>query len=268
MRGTIGTGSRQSRELRRPRQSLTLQLRWFYAFSPRPGGRDAGRHRQRAHPVGPGALGLSLRRRGLPGDPRPLGSTVEYQKLDALELDRLDERFDFIFCCGIPHRVEAPASTAAAPQPSGGGRSGAGSRRTVPSRDPSDGHPRHRYAPWGGLLPGRLRLLGFTAGGIEILGRESGPGNSSSSTHSVIDGHPRSSAGCGAERLLACFTGSLLRFAGISHPRAPASVILTMTVAGDLIAHRLGRAYGPDNSETALRRSPPDRSMGLRPTSA
>jgi glycerophosphoryl diester phosphodiesterase len=28
-----------------------------------------------------------------------------------------------------------------------------------------------------------------------------------------------------------------------------------MTVAGDLIAHRLGKAYGPDNSETALRRS-------------
>jgi glycerophosphoryl diester phosphodiesterase len=27
------------------------------------------------------------------------------------------------------------------------------------------------------------------------------------------------------------------------------------TVAGDLIAHRLGRAYGPDNSATALRRS-------------
>jgi glycerophosphoryl diester phosphodiesterase len=28
-----------------------------------------------------------------------------------------------------------------------------------------------------------------------------------------------------------------------------------MNVAGDLIAHRLGRAYGPDNSETALRHS-------------
>jgi glycerophosphoryl diester phosphodiesterase len=28
-----------------------------------------------------------------------------------------------------------------------------------------------------------------------------------------------------------------------------------VTVAGDLIAHRLGKAYGPDNSETALRRS-------------
>ena len=30
---------------------------------------------------------------------------------------------------------------------------------------------------------------------------------------------------------------------------------MTMTVAGDLIAHRLGSAYGPDNSETALRHS-------------
>jgi glycerophosphoryl diester phosphodiesterase len=28
-----------------------------------------------------------------------------------------------------------------------------------------------------------------------------------------------------------------------------------LTVAGDLIAHRLGRAYGPDNSEAALRRA-------------
>src|SRR5262249_33200766 len=38
-----------------------------------------------------------------------LDSAVEYRRLDALELDRLDETFDFIFCCGILHRVEAPA---------------------------------------------------------------------------------------------------------------------------------------------------------------
>jgi tRNA (mo5U34)-methyltransferase len=37
-----------------------------------------------------------------------LGSTVEYRRLDAMELDRLDERFDFILCCGILHRVESP----------------------------------------------------------------------------------------------------------------------------------------------------------------
>ena len=32
----------------------------------------------------------------------------QYRKLDALDLDRLNESFDFIFCCGILHRVEAP----------------------------------------------------------------------------------------------------------------------------------------------------------------
>ncbi len=37
-----------------------------------------------------------------------LGSRVEYLKLDAFELDALDERFDYILCCGILHRVENP----------------------------------------------------------------------------------------------------------------------------------------------------------------
>jgi SAM-dependent methyltransferase len=37
-----------------------------------------------------------------------LHSRVEYRRLDALELDRLDEAFDVIFCFGILHRVEAP----------------------------------------------------------------------------------------------------------------------------------------------------------------
>jgi tRNA (mo5U34)-methyltransferase len=37
-----------------------------------------------------------------------LGSTVEYRRLDAFDLDRLDEPFDVIFCFGILHRVENP----------------------------------------------------------------------------------------------------------------------------------------------------------------
>jgi SAM-dependent methyltransferase len=37
-----------------------------------------------------------------------LSSGVVYRRLDALEVDRLGERFDVIFCCGILHRVEAP----------------------------------------------------------------------------------------------------------------------------------------------------------------
>jgi SAM-dependent methyltransferase len=39
---------------------------------------------------------------------RLLGSTVEYRRLDAFELHRLDERFDFIYCFGILHRVDSP----------------------------------------------------------------------------------------------------------------------------------------------------------------
>jgi tRNA (mo5U34)-methyltransferase len=37
-----------------------------------------------------------------------LGSGVEYKRLDAFELDRVGGLFDFVFCCGILHRVESP----------------------------------------------------------------------------------------------------------------------------------------------------------------
>lgn len=37
-----------------------------------------------------------------------LGSEVEYRRADAFALDGVGERFDFIFCFGILHRVEDP----------------------------------------------------------------------------------------------------------------------------------------------------------------
>jgi tRNA (mo5U34)-methyltransferase len=37
-----------------------------------------------------------------------LGSRVEYRRLDALDVGRLEETFDVVFCFGILHRVEAP----------------------------------------------------------------------------------------------------------------------------------------------------------------
>ena len=37
-----------------------------------------------------------------------LRSQVEYRRMDAFALDDLDERFDFIFCFGLLHRVENP----------------------------------------------------------------------------------------------------------------------------------------------------------------
>jgi SAM-dependent methyltransferase len=39
-----------------------------------------------------------------------LGSHVEYRRLDAFDLDRLDERFDLALCFGLLHRVEDPAA--------------------------------------------------------------------------------------------------------------------------------------------------------------
>jgi SAM-dependent methyltransferase len=37
-----------------------------------------------------------------------VNSGVAYRRLDALDVDRLGETFDVMFCCGILHRVEAP----------------------------------------------------------------------------------------------------------------------------------------------------------------
>jgi tRNA (mo5U34)-methyltransferase len=39
---------------------------------------------------------------------RLLDSRVEYRRMDAFELDQLDEQFDFVYCLGILHRVENP----------------------------------------------------------------------------------------------------------------------------------------------------------------
>jgi len=39
---------------------------------------------------------------------RLLASEVAYRRMDAYALDRLDARFDFIFCFGLLHRVEDP----------------------------------------------------------------------------------------------------------------------------------------------------------------
>ena len=39
---------------------------------------------------------------------RLLGSEVGYRRTDAFALNALDERFDFVYCCGILHRVENP----------------------------------------------------------------------------------------------------------------------------------------------------------------
>lgn len=120
-----------------------------------------------------------------------LGSRVEYRKLDALDLDRLQETFDFIFCCGILHRVEAPVHLVR------------GLRRRLAERgrvllethgvfeDPADGGPVHRYGP-GEVYPDDDYIyFGFTAGGLQMLAGRSGFARFELVDAPLIDGHPR-----------------------------------------------------------------------------
>jgi tRNA (mo5U34)-methyltransferase len=120
-----------------------------------------------------------------------LDSRVEYRKLDALELGQLAERFDFIFCCGILHRVEAPGVLLRL----------LSRRLTECGRvliethgvfaDPGDGDPVHRYGP-GEVYPhDEYVYWGFTAGGIEMIARDSGFRRFQLLDAPLIDGHPR-----------------------------------------------------------------------------
>ncbi len=85
---------------------------------------------------------------------RLLGSGVEYRKLDAFDLDRLGESFDFIFCCGILHRVEAPTRLLEV----------LSRRLAVGGRVPRRRRPGPPLRPGRGLSPRRLRLLGVHRG--------------------------------------------------------------------------------------------------------
>jgi len=122
---------------------------------------------------------------------RLLGSGVEYRKLDAFDLDRLGESFDFIFCCGILHRVEAPTRLLEVLSR----RLAVGGRVLIETHGvfsgPDDGDPVHRYGP-GEVYPHDDYVYwGFTAGGIEMRGRKSGFRGFELIGSPVIDGHPR-----------------------------------------------------------------------------
>jgi tRNA (mo5U34)-methyltransferase len=120
-----------------------------------------------------------------------LDSAVEYRRLDALELDRLEERFDFIFCCGILHRVEAPARLLRLLNR----RLAERGRVLIETHGvfaaPGDGNPVHRYGP-GEVYPHDDYVFwGFTPGGIDVLARESGFKDFELVGDPVVDGHPR-----------------------------------------------------------------------------
>jgi tRNA (mo5U34)-methyltransferase len=122
---------------------------------------------------------------------RLVGSGVEYRRLDAFELDELRENFDFIFCCGILHRVEAPARLLELLSRRLADRGRVLIETHGVFASPDDGDPVHSYGP-GEVYPHDDYVYwGFTASGIEMLGRRNGFARFECVDAPVIDGHPR-----------------------------------------------------------------------------
>ncbi|HLE98572.1 MAG TPA: methyltransferase domain-containing protein [Gaiellaceae bacterium] len=121
-----------------------------------------------------------------------LRSTVEYRRMDAFALERVHERFDFIFCFGLLHRVENPlgllrvlASRLAANgrmlietygvAGDGGGESGA---LYVPG--PGDVYAHDHFVYWQ-----------FSSGALARLARFTERPCFEVHTTPLVDGHPR-----------------------------------------------------------------------------
>ena len=122
---------------------------------------------------------------------RLLGSAVEYRQMDAFELDRLDERFDLVYCFGILHRVENPLGLLRVLR----GRTASGGTvlvetygvrpedrdgPTIRVSEPSEVYARDEFVYWG---------FGHT--GLERLARLAGFSRAESLVDVQVDGHPR-----------------------------------------------------------------------------
>jgi tRNA (mo5U34)-methyltransferase len=117
-------------------------------------------------------------------------STVEYRRMDALDVHELDEKFDIVICFGILHRVTDPVAMlqALADRLTPGGEvvlETYGSRlpADLPAlevHEPGDVYARDDFVYWG-FTPESLRRLGRVAGlrAVEVIDEVE------------IDGHPR-----------------------------------------------------------------------------
>jgi len=121
-----------------------------------------------------------------------LGSRVEYRREDASALTDADERFDFIFCFGILHRMESPLGLlrllGGLLEP--GGRvlvetygvvgDGRLDQCTIEVKQRGEVYAGDDYVYWG-----------FAAGGLAALGRLAGLTEVEVRTTAMVDGHPR-----------------------------------------------------------------------------
>lgn len=119
-----------------------------------------------------------------------LDSGVEYWRLDAFELDQLEEQFDFVYCFGILHRVESPLGLLRAIRE----RVAPGGEvliETYGSAEPENGAMVRVYRPGEVYAGDEYVYWGFTGAGLAHLGALAGYGDASVLDTPIIDGHPR-----------------------------------------------------------------------------
>jgi tRNA (mo5U34)-methyltransferase len=121
-----------------------------------------------------------------------LDSRVEYRRLDAFELDQLDERFDVIFCFGILHRVESPLSLLKVLRRRLAGR-GEVLLETygVANRALEDDAAMHVYGAGEVYARDDFVYWGFTGESLDRLANHAGFAGAEIVDTPVIDGHPR-----------------------------------------------------------------------------
>ena len=121
-----------------------------------------------------------------------LDSEVDYRRLDAFDLDELDETFDLILCFGILHRVENPLGLLKILRR----RLAAGGRvllETHGSADRALDASAAVHIPEAGEVYARDDFVywGFTPAGLDAMARHAGFEGFELIDAPVIDGHPR-----------------------------------------------------------------------------
>jgi tRNA (mo5U34)-methyltransferase len=122
---------------------------------------------------------------------RLLGSAVEYRRMDAFELDRLQERFDLVYCFGILHRVENPLGLLRVLR----GRTASGGTVLLETYgvrpEDRDGPAIRVSAPGEVYAHDEFVYWGFGDTGLERFARIAGFSRAESLVDVEVDGHPR-----------------------------------------------------------------------------
>ena len=121
-----------------------------------------------------------------------IDSEVEYHRLDAFDLDELDETFDLILCFGILHRVENPLGLLRVI----GRRLATGGRVLLETLGPTDralDSSAAVHIPEAGEIYARDDFVywGFNPAGLDAMARHAGFEAFELIDAPVIDGHPR-----------------------------------------------------------------------------